>query len=215
MEEPLSWPFRSVVDDDYSVTRITDQLEELKMSLTSSTTHPFASSSSYSSSLPRKSANKVKQPPLFKVTKAPDGSGSGGSSSSTGEKKKSRINGVGDGRHRLRSSSSPRTPSQPPKKKAGKVSIASGGGGRTTNTVFDSSNKVKEMKSYLMQELKHRLPRSQYQCFLDNMKRLSNRTTTYEQCYHDALRDLGPLNLDLFHAYVKLLSIENAPYSSS
>ena len=64
------------------------------------------------------------------------------------------------------------------------------------------------MKDYLYQELTRRLPKGQALHILDHMRRLSDHSITYEEAWEDAFEMLGPLNLDLFHAFVKILAHE-------
>lgn len=65
--------------------------------------------------------------------------------------------------------------------------------------------RVEAMKDHLFLELKRRLPTERAIDFLDHMKKLNDQTISYQEAWNEAYALLGPLNMDIFHAFLKVL----------
>lgn len=76
---------------------------------------------------------------------------------------------------------------------------------RTAKEVEESEARLEDIKTTLFAELKRRLPTESALDFLDVMKQLAFGSMTYEVARKEAHRILdGPLNMDLFHAFLKV-----------
>lgn len=88
--------------------------------------------------------------------------------------------------------------------KRGKAAVTGARAARRAEELQEADGQLDELKASLFVELKRRLPTEKAIEFLSYMQRLAESSISYEDAWSEVHGILGPLNMDLFHAFTKV-----------